>query len=167
MLDDGKIIGNFTFDENGMPLYTAPGNVPDILCKYHDFDIIVEVTTSTGQRQYEMEGEPVSRHLGKHKRNVLKESYCIFVAPSINQATLAHFFSLHKINISYYGGNSKIIPLALSDFKKMLAVANLSNIKPTAQNIKQFVESISIAALTASDEKAWYQDITNSVKNWV
>ena len=62
MLDDGRIIGNFRFDDTGMPLSTAPGNQADILCQYDDFDVLVEVTLTRGARQYEAEGEPVARH---------------------------------------------------------------------------------------------------------
>lgn len=167
MLDDGSIIGNFRFDENGMPLFTAPGNSPDITCKYKDFDVIVEVTISTGQRQYEMEGEPVSRHLGKHRATNSKNVYCIFITPSLNEATLAHFFSLHKINVSYYGGTSKIIPMQLSDFKKMIEVAKNSNKKPSADSIKKFLDSVSNLATKVSDEKIWYQNISSQVHNWI
>lgn len=167
MLDDGNIMGNFRFDENGMPLYTAPGNSPDITCKYRNFDIIVEVTISTGQKQYEMEGEPVSRHLGKYKATSKKDVYCIFVAPVLNEATLAHFFSLHKINVSYYGGTSRIIPMQLSDFKKMIEVANNSKKKPSANSIKKFLNYISNLALKAPDEKIWYQKISDYISTWV
>lgn len=166
MLDDGNIMGNFRFDENGMPLYTAPGNSPDITCKYKNFDIIVEVTISTGQKQYEMEGEPVSRHLGKYKATNKKDVYCIFVAPVLNEATLAHFFSLHKINVSYYGGTSKIIPIQLIDFRKMLEVANRSNKKPVASSIKKLLDYISNLALEVPDEKIWYQNISDYISTW-
>ncbi|MDY4174263.1 MAG: AlwI family type II restriction endonuclease [Bacteroidales bacterium] len=35
-----------------------------------------------------MEGEPVSRHLGKMKMAFGKPCYCLFVAPTINEAVL-------------------------------------------------------------------------------
>ena len=89
MLDDGQINGNFILDYEGMPLNTAPGNVPDIVCEYSNFDLLVEVTLQSGQRQYESEGEPVSRHLGNHKRESGKEAYCLFIAPNISPGTLA------------------------------------------------------------------------------
>ena len=40
----------------------------DIVCDYGDFGLTVEVTMQSGQRQYETEGEPVTRHLAKYKR---------------------------------------------------------------------------------------------------
>lgn len=166
MLDDGNIVGNFRFDENGMPLYAAPGNSADITCKYKNFDMLVEVTLSTGQKQYEMEGEPVSRHLGKHRATNSKETYCIFIAPVLNEATLAHFFSLHKINVSYYGGTSKIIPMQLADFKKMIEIAKNSSKKPSATSIKKFLDHVSELAPKALNEKIWYQNITEYISDW-
>ena len=166
MLDDGEIVGNFRFDDAGMPLSTAPGNQADMVCVYENFDVLVEVTLSTGATQYKMEGEPVPRHLGNHKTNTGRDSYCIFIANSIHEATLAHFYSLHKIPIAYYGGVSKIIPLTVTDFKQMLAVAYNKTAKPTASDIYAFVQTASDLTLTASDEQDWYQGIAQLVKKW-
>lgn len=166
MLDDGEIVGNFRFDDTGMPLSTAPGNQADMVCVYENFDVLVEVTLSTGATQYKMEGEPVPRHLGNHKTNTGRDSYCIFIANSIHEATLAHFYSLHKIPIAYYGGVSKIIPLTVTDFKEMLAVAYNQTAKPTASDIYAFVQTASDLTLTASDEQDWYQGIAQLVKKW-
>ena len=62
MLDGGKINANLKFDDEGQPLSTAGGNMADIICEYDDFNLTVEVTTSSGAKQYEMEGEPIARH---------------------------------------------------------------------------------------------------------
>ncbi len=118
MLDGGKINANLNFDDFGKPLSTAQGNAPDIICDYGDYMLSVEVTMASGQKQYEMESEPISRHLGKLKKAVNKPCYCFFIAPSINDACIAHFYALHNMNISYYGGKSVIIPLPLCIFQK-------------------------------------------------
>lgn len=68
MLDGGTITANLKFDDNGNPMSTALGNMADILCDYDNYGLTVEVTTSKGQKQYEMESEPVSRHLAKYKK---------------------------------------------------------------------------------------------------
>ena len=72
-----------------------------------DYMLIVEVTMASGQKQYDMEGEPVSRHLGKMKKTSGKPCYCLFIAPTINEACIAHFYTLHRTNISYYGENQQ------------------------------------------------------------
>lgn len=167
MLDDGNIIGNFRVDDEGMPLSTAQGNMSDIVCEYNTFDMNVEVTLSTGQKQYEMEGEPVARHLAKLKRGSTKDTFCIFIAPNLNDAALAHFYSLHKISISYYGGKSKIIPMQLDTFIEMLKCANNSPIKPNSTNLINFLEYITDKAVNTNSEEEWYDIIKNISKEWV
>ncbi|MBU1090139.1 AlwI family type II restriction endonuclease [Patescibacteria group bacterium] len=167
MLDDGEIIGNFKIDDNGVPLSVALGNNPDILCRYKTFDLIVEVTLSTGQRQYEMEGEPVARHLGNQKKSTNKETYCIFIANSLNPATIAHFFMGHRTKIAYYGGISKIIPIRLSDFKLMLQKAKDSSQKPKAINIKGLLDDLSDLAVQSENEKIWQESISEKIENWI
>jgi hypothetical protein len=166
MIDDGNITGNFRFDINGMPLTTAPPNMPDIVCEYNDFNIVVEVTLSTGYKQYDMEGEPVTRHLALHKQKTKKLTYCIFVATKINSATLAHFFALHKIHAKFYGGTSQIIPMDLETFIAMLKHAYEQQKKPSAQSIKEFAEYICKQALTCVDEDDWYHKIMRTSKTW-
>lgn len=167
MLNDGKITGNFKLDDNGMPLSTAAGNLPDITCEYQDFNMTVEVTLSTGQKQYEMEGEPVARHLSKFKQQSNKETYCLFIAGKLNDATLAHFYYLHKVPISYYGGTSKIIPLSLEDYRNFLETAKTAKVKPNSNQIKAFMENLSKKAEKTTDEKQWYKEIKEYCKNWI
>lgn len=66
MLDGGNIKANLKFDDFGNPMSTAQGNMADIVCDYGDFGLTVEVTMQSGQRQYETEGEPVTRHLASN-----------------------------------------------------------------------------------------------------
>jgi hypothetical protein len=164
MLDDGNIKGNFKVDDDGLPLYTAPGNTADIECKYSNFNMIVEVTMSSGQRQYEMEGEPVARHLGNTKKLGDKDAYCIFIAPTLSDATLAHYFILHKTSVAHYGGKSKIIPLSLDTFRVMLNNAYQAKKKPNAEDMKRFLEKASNHADTASDEAEWLSSINNEAR---
>jgi hypothetical protein len=166
MIDDGNITGNFRFDINGMPLTTAPPNMPDIVCEYNDFNIVVEVTLSTGYKQYDMEVEPVARHLALHKRKTKKPTYCIFVASKIDPATLAHFFALHKIHVKFYGGTSKIIPMDLEAFMAMLEHAYVQQTKPSSQSLKEFAEYLCKQALTCADEDDWYNEILRTSRMW-
>ena len=119
MIDGGNIKANLKFDDFGNPMSTAQGNMADIICDYGNFGLTVEVTMQSGQKQYETEGEPVTRHLAKVKMNTNKPGYCLFIAPTINAACIAHFYALHKINISYYGGASTIVPLTLRSCQKI------------------------------------------------
>ncbi|MDY4592704.1 MAG: AlwI family type II restriction endonuclease [Eubacteriales bacterium] len=167
MLDGGDIKGNFRFDDAGQPLSTALGNMPDIECDYGDFVLSVEVTMQQGQRQYESEGEPVARHFGQMKKRTGKDAYCLFIAPTINKACLAHFYALNKIGISYYGGKTKIIPLELEQFMRLVENAYNYTSQPTSNNIRQFLDEVMRQEELASDENSWYESIQNCVEQWL
>ena len=167
MLDGGTISANLKFDDFGNPMSTAQGNMADIVCDYGDFGLTVEVTMQMGQRQYETEGEPVTRHLAKWKKETSKPSYCLFIAPEINEACIAHFYALHKMNISYYGGVSTIVPLPLSIFQKMIEDSYKASYTPQPQQVKHFFERSNEIVATSADEKAWYKEITNEALNWL
>ena len=165
MLDDGEIIGNFKIDTDGSPLFTAPSNTPDISCDYKGFQMIVEVTLSRGLKQYEMEGEPVARHLGKVRKEKKKDTFCLFVAGEVSEATLAHFFALHKINISYYGGKSKIIPINTQILINILKHAkDKGGIK--SGELYKYMDFLSNKALELNNEAQWFDIIRKTSENW-
>ena len=146
---------------------TAQGNMADIICDYGDFGLTVEVTMQSGQRQYETEGEPVTRHLAKLKKETNKPAYCLFIAPNINDACIAHFYALHKMNISYYGGTSTIIPLPLNVFQKMVDDSYKASYIPEPKHVKRFFDRSNELANECDNEKVWYEKITNEALNWL
>jgi hypothetical protein len=167
MLDGGNIRANLKFDDFGNPMSTAQGNMADIFCDYGDFGLTVEVTMQSGQRQYETEGEPVSRHLAKYKRETEKPAYCLFIAPNINDACKAHFYALHKMNIQYYGGTSTIVPLPLSIFIKMVEDSYNANYIPNPSHVQRFFERSNELANSTDNETDWYNGITHEALNWL
>lgn len=167
MLDGGDIKGNFNFDDNGQPLSTAAGNMPDIECDYGDFSLSVEVTLQLGQRQYESEGEPVARHYGQLKKRSGKETYCLFVAPSINPATLAHFYGLNHLSIALYGGKSKIVPLELDQFMRLVENAYNYEAQPGPKDIRRFFDYVLTFCERATDENHWRYGIQACVEMWL
>ena len=167
MLDGGEIKGNFKFDDAGQPLATAAGNMPDIECDYGNFILAVEVTMQKGSRQYESEGEPVARHFGQIKKRTGKETYCLFIAPSVNKASLAYFFALNKMEISYYGGKTKIIPLDLEQFMKLVDNSYNHNTRPTAKDLKFFLDGVLSQEEYAANEEEWAAKIQTCVTNWL
>lgn len=167
MLDGGNIKANLKFDDFGNPMSTAQGNMADIVCDYEDFGLTVEVTMQGGQRQYETEGEPVTRHLAKVKRETNKPAYCLFIAPNINEACVAHFYALHKMNISYYGGTSTIVPLPLTVFLKMVEDSHKASYVPEPRHVQRFFERSNELANSTDNEKEWYNGITQEALNWL
>ena len=167
MLDGGEIKANLKFDDFGNPMSTAQGNMADIVCDYGDFGLTVEVTMQGGQRQYETEGEPVTRHLAKYKRETEKPAYCLFIAPNINDACKAHFYALHKMNIQYYGGTSTIVPLPLNVFIKMVQDSHNANYVPDPRHVQRFFERSNELANSTDNEVDWYNGITEEALNWL
>lgn len=167
MLDGGDIKANLNFDDYGKPLSTAQGNMADIVCDYGDYMLSVEVTMANGQTQYEMEGEPVSRHLGKLKSASGKPCYCLFVAPTINNACIAHFYALHTMNIAYYGGRSVIVPLPINIFRKMLEDSYKASYTPNPQQVRRFFEHSKELVKSCADETEWFEEIQKSAIHWL
>ena len=165
MMDGGDIKANLKFDDFGNPMSTAQGNIADIICDYGNFGLTVEVTLQSGQRQYETEGEPVTRHLAKLKKETNKPAYCLFIAPKINEACIAHFYALHKMNISYYGGKSTIIPLPLNVFIKMMEDSYNLNYIPEPKHIQRIFEKSNELANSTDNEIDWYSGITEFALN--
>lgn len=167
MLDGGAIKANLKFDDYGMPMSNAQGNMADIVCDYGDYQLSVEVTLQSGQRQYEAEGEPVSRHLGNLKKSSQKDSFCLFIAPTINEACIAHFYALHKLNISYYGGKSIIVPLPLSIFRKILEDSYSADCVISPDNVKRLFERSMELALDSDNERDWYNKLIKEASDWI
>lgn len=167
MLDGGNIKGNFNFDDAGQPLSTAAGNMPDIECDYDDFSLSVEVTLQSGQRQYESEGEPVARHYGQLKKRTGKDTYCLFIAPTINPATLAHFYGLNHLSIALYGGKSKIIPLELDQFMRLIENSYNYKTQPVPHDIRRFLDYAIKLCEKATDENHWRCGIQACVDTWL
>ncbi len=167
MLDGGTIKGNFKIDDSGRPTSTAQGNMPDIECDYGDFALSVEVTLQRGQRQYEAEGEPVTRHYAQLRQRSKKETYCLFIAPAIHKATWAHFFGLNRIcNIAAYGGKPKIVPVELDQFMKLIENAYAHPDAPQPLDVQFFLRNAIAETERAQDENDWREKIQECVDNW-
>lgn len=167
MLDGGNINANLNFDDFGNPLSTAAGNMPDIVCDYEDFLVAVEVTMTSGQKQFETEGESVTRHLGKLKVSSGKPCYGLFIAPTINEATISFFYTLHRTRLAIYGGTSVIVPLPLKVFQKMVQDSRQASYTPDPKHVQRFFETSKSLALCAEDEQAWYQDVLANAMSWL
>lgn len=167
MLDGGDIQSNLKFDDCARPLSTAPGNGADIVCDYGSFCVNVEVTLQRGQKQYDNEGEPVARHVGRQAEKSGKPTYCLFIAPKITQATYAHFYLLYHENISLYGGYSNIVPLELSTFIKMVIDSRKANYIPEPEHIKALFDTAKLLRESSVDERDWFEQINASACNWL
>lgn len=167
MINDATSIqGNFTLDLDGMPLRTAPGNKPDIEAEYDGFKMITEVTTSSGQTQYNMEGESVPRHFGDKQRGNDMPVYCLFIAPAISHGTLAHFFNLNRMNTAYYGGKTRIVPMTLTQYCQFLTIAK-DNKFSNSKVLKMFLDELFENNQEAESEIGWASFVDKKISTWV
>jgi hypothetical protein len=160
-----RIDGNFIMDIDGMPLNYAPGNQPDIESEFEDFGIITEVTMSSGNTQYNMEGESVPRHFGKAKEALGKEMYCLFIAPKISEGTLAHYFNLNRMHTRLYGGRTKIVPLSIEQFVEFVKVG-VENKFSNPKVLQDWLENRLTENLNCDDEQVWYEQVQASILKW-
>lgn len=171
MLDDGEIKGGLSLDTEGKPLYTATGKMPDIVCYYKNFVLVVEVTLTSGATQFTAEGESVPRHLGDitkelRAKNDSRPVFGMFVALNLNTATVAHFYSLRRTEISFYGGKAKIIPLDIVTFQKMLGVAKTAG-GVKSEQLYSFFKWADEQANTSTDESTWYSAVSQKANEWL
>lgn len=167
MIDGGSVSANLNFDDQGRPLSTAAGNMADIVCDYDDFVLNVEVTLQAGQKQYDNEGEPVARHVGRTKETSGKPTYCFFIAPTISEATIAHFYMLLHTSIRLYGGKAVIVPLELATFEKMVNDSKRAAYIPNPRHIKALIEKVQDLGITSADEVDWFQKVTACALDWL
>jgi hypothetical protein len=164
MLGDAReVIGNFRFDLDGQPLSTAPGNMPDIEIDYGEFKLIVEVTMSGGSRQYEMEGEPVARHFGRLQLRSEVPVYCLFIAPRINADAMVHFFNLNRIKTALYGGRTRIIPVSVDQFIRLLHTARNRQVH-RREDLRRLFDDIIGENLRLDDESTWMDFIDEAIR---
>jgi hypothetical protein len=100
---------NFSMDADGEPISTAPGGKPDIELEYEGFKLMIEVTLSVGDTQYNMEGESVTRHYGKERKTTDKDLYCLFVAPRISESCAQYYLVSNKTSFKANGGKQGLL----------------------------------------------------------
>lgn len=161
-----SVVGNFKVDLEGMPIGFAPGNTPDIEVEYESHHLIIEVTMSKGNGQWKMESESVPRHYGKKAMASDKEVYCIFVAPSISEGTLAHYYTTNTGNARLYGGGTKIIPLNIDEFIDFTKTG-LDGGFDNPNIMKNWLHSSWEKSKNSKDEVFWRESIVESIKTWM
>jgi len=168
-----RVQGNFRLDLDGLPLSTAGAKLPDIEIDYEGFKVIVEVTMSSGQKQYEMEGEPVPRHFGVVDRSTTEPVYCLFIAPKISEGTLSHYFGLNNKSPKYYSKaktaserRTNIIPMSVEHFRDFITTAKDKGFDDPG-NLKSYLDSVLTEGRKLDDEEVWLGSIQKSVTAWI
>lgn len=162
-----NIQGNYSSDPDGNPVSTAGGNKPDIQVEYKDFHLIVEVTLSSGAKQYEMEGEPVSRHLGSIQKKLVEDGdkrpvFGIFVAEKINESVIHHLLTLARFPSQTYKGPIRVVPMSRKTFQALMESA-LAHEKFSHRVFKTFFENSFSKKSVAMGELDWMAMVQKDV----
>ncbi|MBU0958606.1 MAG: AlwI family type II restriction endonuclease, partial [Nanoarchaeota archaeon] len=162
-----RIKPNYPVGDDNEPTNTAPAGKPDIECFYEEYNSICEVTLLKDRSQWFNEGQPVMRHLREfEEENSEKETYCLFIAPSLHVDTLETFWM--AINYGYKGKKQKIIPITLNQFVKMLKV--LLAMKEKGERftrdhlLKLYISLLDLRGIENSDQ--WVNEIYNRLNKW-
>ncbi|MGT2935413.1 AlwI family type II restriction endonuclease [Streptococcus castoreus] len=163
MINHGDVRGNFVVDDSGMPVSTAGGGQSDIVGDYGEFNIGIEVTLSTGQKQFEMEGEPVSRHIGEMQ--VKKPTFGLFIADVLNESVINYFYTLSHQKSKIYNGTVDIIPMNTTTFIEFFKQATNKDINP--KDLFSIHEhSIQVSKQMLIEDKTeddWYKSVIKKV----
>jgi len=163
-----KIQPNYPVGDDNEPTFTAPAGKPDIECFYKSFNAICEVTMLTGRDQWYNEGQPVMRHLRDFEnQNQGKETYCVFLAPSLHRDTLNTFWA--SIKYEYEGRKQKIVPLSLQNFLELLKT--LTEMKAKGRFLKhgelvRLYNEILSSAYNSKDVNEWIPEIPDIISGW-
>ncbi len=159
-----QIRPNYPIDDDGKPVFTAGGNLPDLEIYYKDFNAICEVTLMTNRAQWMAESQPVQRHLYDFTmKNSDKEAYGIFIAPSIHRDTKNSFKQTFHTGIDSLE-SLKIIPF---DFATWISVVNhLVEARRQKKNISQdqfhaYLESLLPSETKKESTDQWWERIAN------
>lgn len=165
VLDHGYIKANFVPDDSGKPLSPAKGNLPDVFCKYQNFDIATEVTLTRGHTQFDAESESVTRHVGMLHKNSKddRQTFGLFIAGKLDYSTI-RFFYYNSIPIDkYYGEILNVIPLDLKTFIKVFKNMVIKKLNPRIfYKIHKYSISDAINCIDhRKDASVWYKDLLN------
>ena len=165
--DSIKIKPNYPVGDDNEPTFTAPAGKPDIECFYNEFNAICEVTMLKDRSQWYNEGQPVMRHLRAFENKENKETYCLFVAPSLHEDTLETFWMSNSFG--YKGKKQKIVPITIFQFKSLLEFLikyKTKNKKFVHNNLKELYDEIVgiIGKVESSNE--WIRSIPEVIEIW-
>lgn len=154
-------------DSEGLPRSTAPGNGPDLVVNYTNFNLILETTTLLGKSQKKAEDESVPRHLYDHINKTNKNSYCLFIAPYIDKDLIKvyQFYSNPHQNAGYEGKKLSIIPVNLNVIREFIenCIKNLNNLNFNEDEFENLLKSMDTHYNKQSD---WLLNIEKKFKTF-
>lgn len=150
----------FKINSDLYPIHHAKGGAADLQFEYEDGTIIpAEITLSSNERQFNMEGEAVKFHVKSVlEANQSKEIVGVFTAPNVHVATAHEFFNAEFYSQKMNGVvKLKIVPLSFEQLQSLLpgqrnACNNGNELLSKLRNLIKLKEN-------ADDGSVWLQQI--------
>jgi len=170
-LDESReVIPYMKLDDSLRPVDCARGNCPDIVAKFSDYIVAIEVTLTFGRRQYMTETEPVTFHVGRcqeeeNTKGSKRKVYGLFIAPKINKHTANYFKQYIRLQEVPDFGNVTVVPIDLNMWKDILSFANsLGYLRDHA--LGELLAAVEKSGITASNVDVWLGSIPELVEIW-
>lgn len=150
----------FKINSDLYPIHHAKGGAADLQFEYEDGTIIpAEITLSSNERQFNMEGEAVKFHVKSVlEANQSKEIVGVFTAPNVHVATAHEFFNAEFYSQKMNGVvRLNIVPLSFEQLLSLLpgqrnACNNGNELLSKLRNLIKLKEN-------ADDGSVWLQQI--------
>ncbi len=154
----------FKINSELFPVHHAKGGQADLHFEYADGTIIpAEITLSTNERQYNMEGEPVQFHVKSIiEKNQSNEVIGLFTAPNVHVST-AHVFYRADFYSQKLGKavDMNIVPLTFSQLQSLLP-GQKNGCENGSELLNKLRTLISLKK-TSSDGAVWLQQINQTL----
>ena len=164
---------NLELDDSLMPISTAGGRKADLEVYYYsDFTVLIEVTLTYGERQYDTEAEPVTRHVARFQEKEAKQSdrkvFGLFIAPKIHPNTVNYFNLYLRHDLIPEAGRLAIIPLPLQEFIDFVSFCINNNDAFTENSFRNLLDQLEAVGKSLPDGQAikWSGQITHSLTEW-
>lgn len=152
----------FKINSELFPIHHAKGGQADLQFEYADGTIIpAEITLSTNERQYNMEGEPVQFHVKSIiEKNQSNEVIGLFTAPNVHVST-AHVFYRADFYSQKLGKavDMNIVPLTFTQLQSLLP--GQKNGCESGDELLNKLRALISLKKTSSDGAVWLRQINN------
>ena len=170
-LDESQEIRPYLkLDDSLQPVDCARGNTADIVAEFKNYAVAIEVTLTSGRRQYMTETEPVTFHVGRcqdeeNRKGRKRKVYGLFIAPNISKHTANYFWQyVSKLEVPDYG-NVTVVPIDLVTWKDILLFANsIGYLRDHA--LGDLLAAIEKSATDSNKYDTWLSSIPKLIETW-
>lgn len=155
----------FNIDIDMHPTHHARGGAADLRFTYDDFELVCEMTLTSGSRQFSAEGEPVTRHVFLAASSSDKPVYGLFVANKLDPNTANAF---HKARYWRDWKTSAIpTPVIALETKQVLALIQRMRSQPVSvAELRGMLDGVLALQDQYQDGPSWYKAYSALYETW-